>query len=180
MLAGGLAGGLFGIGWGILGVAVIGLIVLVVLGALLAMFLGGADITGGLGFVLIGIALVGALVGLALVIVSVILSRRILRNGGVNRPVAVTWLSLLIVLVINTIAQRIADPWISLGGEGEIPAWSRVVVSLILIVVAVGAGIGAWLLMAYAFRGAPAKAASVVQVELVPDPAAAPPPPPTA
>ncbi len=51
-----------------------------------------------------------------MIVVAVIISRRILRKGGVHRPTAVTWLSLLIVLVINTIAGRIADPFLTGGG----------------------------------------------------------------
>ncbi len=143
MLAGGIVGGLFGIGWGILGVV----------GDLRGggdrrsascsrMLFGGADVTGGLGVVLIVLLLVGLAVGVVLVILSVVISQRILRKGGVNRPTAVTWLSLLIVLVVNTIAQRVASPFIDAFGDVEVPAWSRVVVSIVLGLVAVGAGIG--------------------------------------
>ena len=87
-----------------------------------------------------------------MIVVAVIISRRILRKGGVHRPTAVTWLSLLIVLVINTIAGRIADPFLTGGGDAEVPTVSRVIAGLALVIVAVGAGIGAWLLMAHALR----------------------------
>lgn len=155
MLAGGIAGGLFGIGWGILGVVVTFGFVAVAFGAIMLLLFGGADITGGLGAIFLVLLLIGLAVGVVLVVLAVVISQRILRKGGVNRPKAVTWLSLLIALVVNTIAQRIADPFITgFGDDVEVPGWSRVVVSIVLGLFAIGAGIGAWLLMANAFRGA--------------------------
>lgn len=161
MLAGGIAGGLFGVGWGILGVVAIFLIVVVLFGALLLMLFGGADVTGGLGALVIGILVVALVVGAGLVVAAVLVSLRILRRGGLHRPKAVTWLSLLIVLAVNTLAQRLADPYISLGSDTEAPMWVRIVVGVVLLLVAIGSGIGTWMLMAHAFRApsAPATAA---------------------
>jgi hypothetical protein len=151
IVAGAVAGGLFGVGWGILGaVTLLGLVV-IAFGALLLMLFGGADITGGLGVVFIVVLLIAFAIGALLVVLSVVISRRILRTGGVHRPTAVTWMSLLIVLVVNTVAQRIADPALALT-DSDAPAGPRTVAAVVLLLVAVGAGVGAWLLMAMAFR----------------------------
>lgn len=153
IMAGAIAGGLFGIGWGILGIVAIFLLVVVAFGAVMALLFGGVDVTGGLGAIFIGILLVAFLIGVALVIISVVVSRSILRKGGVHRSTAVTWVSLLIVLVLNSIAGRIADPFITGGGGGaDVPVATRVIAGLAMLIVAVGAGVGAWLLMAHAFR----------------------------
>lgn len=151
IVAGAVAGGLFGIGWGVLSAVTLLGFVVIALGAVLLMLFGGADITGGLGVVLLVVLLVAFAVGAVLVVLSVAVSRRILRNGGVHRPKAVTWLSLLIVLVVNTVAQRIADPALNIT-DSDADAGPRIAASVVLIVVAVGAGIGTWLLMAHAFR----------------------------
>lgn len=154
MLAGGIAGGLFGIGWGILGVVTVFLLVAVAFGFLVGALLGGADITGGLGAVVVVLGLVAFAVGIVLVVLSVVLSLRILRKGGINKPKAVTWLGLGIALVVNSIAQAIASPYIQAFSDSDAPGWARVVVSIVLGLVAVGVGIGVWLLLAHAFRGA--------------------------
>lgn len=155
------------------------LFVFVALGLVLAMLLGGADVTGGFGVVLIVVTVLGVLVGAGLVILAIVLSRRILTRGGVNRPTAVTWLSLLIVLVVNTVAQRLADPFINFGGDSDVPGWSRVLVSIVLGVVAVGAGMGTWLLMAHVFRGQGTAVTDPAAVGGVPVEPVNPPEPPT-
>jgi hypothetical protein len=160
---------LFGVGWGILGAALVFGLVVIALGALMVMLFGGADITGGLGVVFLGVLLLAFAVGVVLVVLSVVISRRILRNGGVHRPTAVTWLSLLIALVVNTIAQRIAEPAMNL--TGTVPPDGPTAISIVvLLLVAVGVGIGSWLLMAHALRP---RVGAAVPVE----PAAAPTPP---
>jgi hypothetical protein len=152
MLAGGIGGGMFGIGCGILGVVLTFGVVVLALGFVFGTLLGG-DFTGGLGTIIVVLLLVGLIVGILLVVLAVVISQRILRRGGVNRPVAVTWLSLLVVLVVNTIAQRLADPILTQFGDTEVPGWAPVVVSIGLGLLAIGVGIGAWLLMANLFRG---------------------------
>ncbi len=85
MLAGGVAGGLFGIGWGILGVVGMFAVVVVALGFVFGTLL-GEDFTGGFGVIIVVLLLVGLAVGIVLVILSVVLSQRILRRGQREPP----------------------------------------------------------------------------------------------